>query len=47
MNLLVGCGDDGGGFEKKDVLRLGVPQTAVVAAVVLFEVFWWDIIGIF
>lgn len=47
MNLLVGCGDDGGGFEKKDVLRLGIPQTAVVAAVVLFEVFWWDIIGIF
>ncbi len=47
MNLLVGCGEDGGGFEKRDVLRLGIPQTAVVAAVVLFEVFWWNIIGIF
>ena len=32
MNLLVGCGDDGGGFEKKDVLRLGVPQTAVAVS---------------
>ncbi|MCR2026310.1 SLC13 family permease [Anaerotruncus colihominis] len=47
MNLLVGCGEDGGGFEKRDVLRLGIPQTAVVAAVVLFEVLWWNIIGIF
>jgi len=45
MNLLVGIGDRDG-YGEKEVLTLGIPQVLVVAAVVLFEVFWWGVIGL-
>lgn len=45
MNLLVGLGETDG-YGEKEVLMLGIPQTLAVAAVVLFEVFWWKVIGL-
>lgn len=47
MNILVGLGDDGGMYTDKEVMKLGIPLTAVVFVVtVLVEVTWWQITGL-
>lgn len=48
MNVLVGSGGDNGGrYEDKDVLKFGIPLTAIVLiTTVLVEITWWKIIGL-
>lgn len=46
MNLLVGLGDQGGGYTEKETLKLGIVQTVIVLIVCMFEVFWWSVVGI-
>ncbi len=46
MNLLVGVGDQAGGYGNSEVFRMGLLQTAVVLVIILFEVFWWNTIGL-
>jgi len=47
MNVLVGLGEGNGGYSQREVLRLGVPMTAVVFVVVLaVEVPWWMWLGL-
>lgn len=46
MNLLVGLGENGGGYSDKDVLKLGLVQTVIVVVVCMVEVLWWGILGI-
>lgn len=47
MNVLVGLGEGNGGYTQREVLRLGLPMTAVVFVVVLaVEVPWWMWLGL-
>lgn len=47
MNVLVGLGQDGGGYSDSEVVRLGLPMTIVVfIVVVLIQVPWWMLIGL-
>ncbi len=46
INLLVGLGASGGGYSDADVVRFGVPQTAVALATVLLGLFWWKLLGL-
>jgi di/tricarboxylate transporter len=47
MNVLVGLGEGNGGYSQREVLRLGLPMTAVVFVVVLaVEVPWWMWLGL-
>jgi len=46
MNLLVGLGEQGGGYTEKEVLKLGLAQTAVVILVCMAEILWWSAIGL-
>ena len=47
MNLLVGLGEDQGLYTDKDVMRLGLPLTAVVFVITIgVEVIWWRITGL-
>lgn len=46
LNLLVGLGDENGYYGQEEVIRLGTALTAVVFIVVMFEVFYWKLIGL-
>jgi anion transporter len=47
MAILVGEGEQGGNYSATDVLRLGLPLTALVLVVtVCVEVPWWKLIGL-
>lgn len=46
MNLLVGLGEQGGGYGEKEVLKLGLCQTFIVVFICMVEVFWWSVIGV-
>jgi len=46
MNLLIGLGENGGKYDEKMVFKLGFCQTGVIVVVVLFQVFWWSLIGV-
>lgn len=46
MNLLVGVGEDGGGFTNGQVFKLGLWQFVVVAATLACAAFWWRITGL-
>lgn len=43
LNILFGIGK--GGFTEKDVTRLGIPLTACVFIVLIFEVWFWGLCG--
>lgn len=47
LNILVGQGEENGMYGQKEVIRLGIPLTIVVILIVLFEVFYWKIIGLY
>lgn len=47
MNMLVGLGDEGGGYTDKEVLRIGLPLTVIVFIVTVgVEVLWWQVTGL-
>lgn len=47
MAVLVGEGEDGGGYGSAEVFKLGLPLTALVFVVtVLVEIPWWKAIGL-
>ncbi|MDN6419367.1 MAG: SLC13 family permease, partial [Lactiplantibacillus plantarum] len=47
LAVLVGSDPDtGGGYTQKDVMRLGIPLTAVVFVVALVEMFWFHLVGL-
>lgn len=46
LNLAVGMGEEGGHYGQEEVIRLGLPLTGVVFIVVIFEVFYWKLIGL-
>ncbi|WP_102115747.1 SLC13 family permease [Lactiplantibacillus plantarum] len=47
LAVLVGSAPDtGGGYTQKDVMRLGIPLTAVVFVVALVEMFWFHLVGL-
>lgn len=46
MNLLVGLGEDGGGYTNGQVLRLGLWQFVVVAVTLTVAAFWWKAVGL-
>ncbi|HPW99753.1 MAG TPA: SLC13 family permease [Sedimentibacter sp.] len=46
LDVLVGQGEENGMYGQKEVMRLGIPLTIVVLAVVLFEISYWKIIGL-
>lgn len=45
MNLLVGCGSEGG-LNEKNVVKMGAFQTGVVLIAVLLAVGWWKLTGL-
>lgn len=47
LNILVGQGEENGLYGQYEVMRLGIPLTIVVFVIVLFEVFYWKLIGLF
>ncbi|MCD8351356.1 MAG: anion permease, partial [Planctomycetaceae bacterium] len=46
MNILVGVGEDGGGFSNSQVFRLGLWQVVVVAVTLACAAVWWSITGL-
>ncbi|MCG0626539.1 transport protein [Lactiplantibacillus plantarum] len=47
LAVLVGSDPDtGGGYTQKDVMRLGIPLTAVVFVVALVEMFWFHLVAL-
>lgn len=46
LNILVGMGKDNGDYNEKMVIKLGIPLTAVALITVIFEYFWWSLIGL-
>lgn len=47
LNMLIGVGEENGGYTQKECIRLGVPLTLVVFIItVCIEVPWWKLIGI-
>src|SRR6056297_2170988 len=46
LNMLVGLGEDNGMYKESHVIKLGIPLTAVVIIIILFEVIWWKITGL-
>ncbi len=46
MNLLVGAGEQAGGYGNREALRMGLWQTGVVLATLLVQVGWWKVIGL-
>lgn len=47
LNILVGQGEENGMYGQKEVIRLGIPLTIVVFIIVLFEVLYWKLIGLY
>lgn len=46
LPILIGEGEDGGGYSSRESIRMGIPLTAVVLAVVLVEAFWFHLFGL-
>ncbi|HEY3310945.1 MAG TPA: SLC13 family permease [Anaerolineales bacterium] len=47
MNVLVGLGEENGGYMDAEVIKLGLPMTVVVFIVtVLIQVPWWKLVGL-
>ena len=47
LAILVGSDSEtGGGYTQKDVMKLGIPLTAVMFIVALVEVFWFQLTGL-
>lgn len=46
LPILIGEGEDGGGYSAKESIRMGVPLTVVVLIVVLVEAFWFHLWGL-
>lgn len=46
MNLLVGVGEQAGGYSNREVFRMGVWQTGVVLLTMVVQVGWWTLIGL-
>ncbi|WP_440977621.1 SLC13 family permease [Sedimentibacter sp. LTW-03] len=47
LNMLVGQGEENGMYGQKEVMKLGIPLIAVVFIIVLLEVPYWKMIGLF
>lgn len=47
LNILIGQGDENGMYGQKEVIRLGVPLTAVIFIIVYIETLYWKLIGLF
>lgn len=47
MNLLVGVGEEGGGYGNAETFRFGLAQTLVVVIVVVFAIYWWQLVGLY
>ena len=47
MNLLVGVGEDGGGYGNAEIFKFGLVQTLVVVMVAMFAIFWWGWVGLY
>jgi len=47
LNILVGQGEENGMYGQKEVMRLGIPLSAVVFIIVLLEVPYWKMLGLF
>ena len=43
VNLVVGLGEH---YDERQIMRAGIPQTAVAVFIILFQVFWWSLVGI-
>ncbi|HHZ03009.1 MAG TPA: SLC13 family permease [Tissierellia bacterium] len=46
LNVLVGQGEENGMYGQKEVIRLGIPLTAVVFIIIFFEMIYWRLIGL-
>ena len=47
LNILVGQGEENGMYSQKEVVRLGISLTIIVFIIVLFEVLYWKLIGLY
>ncbi|MBG0765692.1 MAG: anion permease, partial [Tissierellales bacterium] len=47
LNILVGQGEDSGMYSQREAIKLGIPLTLVVFLVIIIEVTYWKIIGLF
>ena len=45
LNMLVGQGEENGMYTAKETMLLGIPMTAIVFFIILFAVFWWQLLG--
>lgn len=47
LNMLVGQGEENGMYTQKETIRLGLPLTVVIFAILLLvEIPWWKLIGV-
>ena len=46
LAVLVGSGEDSAGYSAKEAVRMGIPLTVVVFAVVLVEAAWFHVVGL-
>ena len=47
LNILVGQGEENGMYGQEEVMRLGIPLTIIVLLIVLIEVLYWKLLGLF
>ncbi len=46
LDVLVGQGKENGMYGQKEVIRLGIPLTAVVFIIIIFEIIYWKLLGL-
>ncbi len=46
LNILVGQGEENGGYGQKEVIRLGIPLTGLVFILVIIQIAYWKLIGL-
>lgn len=44
MNILVGCGENAGNLDEKNIIKMGILQTVTTVVISMLAITWWKII---
>jgi len=44
MNILVGCGENAGNLDEKNIIKMGILQTVITVVISMLAITWWKII---